>query len=251
VTRLRRAGALLACLLLPIAGGHRHASPASASRKPVSLRVLFIGNSLTYFNDLPAAVSDVALAAGDTVAVSMVALPNYALIDHLTEHGGAEEAIRRGGWDYVVLQQGPTRRPVDRDSLILWTGMFDPIIRSVGAVPALFMTWPPADHPEDLDAVRRSFQSAAESVHGVFLPAGIAWADALARDATLALYAADGFHPSPVGSYLAALAIYEKLTGHDARTVPPYAFIDGAPLHLPTATVRLLQAAAHQADSAY
>ena len=50
----------------------------------VSLRVLFIGNSLTYVNDLPGTLAGIARSGGDTIRVEMVARPNYALIDHLT-----------------------------------------------------------------------------------------------------------------------------------------------------------------------
>lgn len=224
-------------------------TPTVPSRS--SLRVLFIGNSLTYTNNLPGTLKGVARTAGDTIDVEMIAKPNYALIDHLTEHSGAEEAIRRGGWDVVVLQQGPTTLPINRDSLVLWTRMFDSIIRPTGARTALFMVWPQGASAQGFNNVRIAFQDAANAVHGVFLPAGIAWQLALARDSSLALYGPDNFHPSPLGSYLAAITIYEKLTGHDARTLPPVASMDGVPLDAQPATVRLLQEAAHEADARY
>jgi len=242
---------MLALGLLAAAGACQDTAAPAAPSPPVSLRVLFIGNSLTYYNDLPATVAGIATAAGDSVLVEMVAKAGYALIDHLTLSGEAEAAIRRGGWDFVVLQQGPTTLPVNRDSLILWTRMFDPLIRAVGARPALYMVWPPASQPGGFEAVRVSFQMAAQAVNGVFLPAGVAWQDAWQRDGSLALYGKDGFHPSPLGTYLAALTIYQRLTGHDPRTLPPYAFVNGAALNLPEATVRLLQQAAHQANAQY
>ena len=45
---------------------------------------------------------------------------------------------------------------------------------------------------------------------GLLLPAGDAWRAAWAADARLPLYGPDGFHPSPMGTYLAALVIYEN-----------------------------------------
>ena len=201
--------ALLAVVLLAGAAACQDSGAPTMTPPPVSLRVLFIGNSLTYVNDLPGTLAGLARSGGDTIRVEMVTRPNYALIDHLTEHSGAEEAIARGGWDVVVLQQGPTSLPVNRDSLILWTRMFDPLIRAVGARPALYMVWPAADRLQDFDAVRTSFRMAAESVDGIFLPAGMAWVAAWQRNTTLHLYGSDGFHPSPLGTYLAALTIYE------------------------------------------
>ena len=147
---------------------------ALAAQHPVSLRVLFIGNSLTYTNDLPGTLAGVAKTAGDQIYVEMIARPNYALIDHLTNSSGAEAAIRRGGWDFVVLQQGPTTLPINRDSLVLWTRMFDSIMRPTGARPALFMVWPQGASARGFESVRIAFQDAAKAVHGVFLPAGAA-----------------------------------------------------------------------------
>ena len=45
--------------------------------------VLFIGNSLTMVNDLPATLAAIATAAGDTIRVASEVAPNLALIDHL------------------------------------------------------------------------------------------------------------------------------------------------------------------------
>lgn len=244
---------LIALLIVGVlaTSGACQESAAPAPGTPGSLRVLFIGNSLTYTNALPGALAAAALTAGDTIYVEMIARPNYALIDHLTENSGAEAAIRRGGWDFVVLQQGPTTLPINRDSLVLWTRMFDSLIRPTGARTALFMVWPQGASASGFDAVRISFQDAANAVGGVFLPAGLAWQRALQRDATLGLYGPDNFHPAPLGTYLAAITIYEKLTGHDARDLSGQASVNGAVLSTPTATVRMLQEVAHEIDSRY
>ena len=101
----------------------------------------------------------------------------------------------------------------------------------------------------DVSAVRESYRSAAVRVSGEFYPAGTAWQEAWARDASLVLYEADGLHPSATGSFLAALVMYEKLTGKDARALPAQAYADGGPLTLSASTIRLLQEAAHAANA--
>jgi hypothetical protein len=126
--------------------------------------------------------------------------------------------------------------------------MFDPLIRAAGAKPALFMTWPSSSAAGFFDAVRISFEDAARAVGGTFMPAGEAWRWVLERDPTIALYGPDGFHPSPMGTFLAALEIYERITGRDPRTLPAEAFAGGQSLALPVATIRLLQEAAHEAN---
>ncbi|HEX5634317.1 MAG TPA: hypothetical protein VFX50_13850, partial [Gemmatimonadales bacterium] len=122
-------------------------------------------------------------------------------------------------------------------------------IRSVGARPALYMVWPPADRPEDFCAARAAYQDAASAVDGAFIPAGSAWQDALQRDAALPLYDPDGIHPAPLGTWLAAITIYDVLSGHDGRRLAPQAVVEGVKLDLPASTVQLLQELAYVATS--
>jgi hypothetical protein len=227
---------------------------AGASLEPLPAgghHVLFVGNSLTYTNDLPATLSAIAASAGDTIRVATEAGPNLALVDHLTGATSAASRIAQGGWEYVILQQGPTPAGICRDSLVLWTKLFNTKIRTVGARPAVLMVWPIAGVGPPFDDVRVSFQMAAQAVDGTFLPAGEAWRAALRADPNIALYAGDGFHPSPIGTFLAALEIYERLTGHDARALPALAFSNGQPMTLAETTIRLLQNAAHDANVQY
>ena len=107
--------------------------------------VLFIGNSLTYVNDVPGIVQALADSAhGDSLAVETVAEPNFALIDHWNT-GAALAEINRRKWDFVVLQQGPSSVDVNRDTLRLATKLFAPSIAKAGARPVLFSAWPTLD----------------------------------------------------------------------------------------------------------
>ncbi|MGH9886593.1 MAG: hypothetical protein ACREBE_13745, partial [bacterium] len=179
------------------------------------------------------------------------AAPNLALIDHLNGGTNAVARIAQGGWEFVVLQQGPTPPGICRDSLILWTKLFDSRIRAAGARTAVFMAWPYQGPLVWFDDIEASFAQAAAEVGGALFPVAEAWRSALRTDPSIPLYSPDGFHPSPTGTFLAALEIYERVTGRDVRTLPPRAFANGQPLTLPEATIRLLQSAAHDASSRY
>ena len=74
---------------------------------------------------------------------------------------------------------------------------------------------------------------------------------ALQSDGTLPLLGSDDFHPSPLGTYLVAITMYEKLTGKDARDLPDRAYANGAALDVPASIVQLVQEAAHQANTQY
>ena len=213
------------------------------------LHVLFIGNSLTYTNDLPETFRVIATGAADSVHVAAVALPNFAVIDHALGGSNAVAVIERGGWDFVVMQQGPTWPGLCLDTLIRAVKILDAPIRAVGARPALLMTWPSAADSGNgaFDDVRDAYRTAAQSVGAVFLPAGVAWQDAWRQDSTLALYSPDQYHPSRLGTYLAALVVYEGLTGLDARTLSPLAGAARLPPGTTEPTIRMLQQAAHDA----
>jgi hypothetical protein len=210
--------------------------------------VLFIGNSLTYVNDLPGTLVGLAASAGDTIRASSVALPDYAVIDHALGLGGspAVAAIKLGGWHTVVLQQGPTSQALYRDTLVLAAQLLDPLVRAAGGRTALMMVWPNASQPNLFDPIRVSYQTAAAAVGGIFLPVGEAWRTALAEDPSLPLYGPDGFHPGELGTYLAALVLYEQVTGHNPQDLPGKARVAGHTLGTAESTVRLLQRLAHE-----
>jgi hypothetical protein len=209
-------------------------------------RVLFIGNSLTYFNDLPATVSAMAGSGNVTIQVASVAGPNLALIDHVEGSSNALDVIRQGSWNYVVLQQGPSALPLSRDTLLIATRLLNTQIEAVGGRSALLMVWPESSRFAVFDDVRDSYRAAAAAVGGLFLPAGEAWRTAWTSDPQLPLYGPDGYHPSELGTYLAALVVYEGITGNDSRELPDQAIVGGRSLSVVGSQVRLLQDAAHE-----
>jgi hypothetical protein len=172
------------------------------------LRILFIGNSLTYANDLPSLVQHLGESnAARPVVVSSVASGGYSLEDHWNQ-GAALAAIKQGGWDLVVMQQGPSALPESRTNLIEWTGRFAAEIRKVGARPAVYMVWPPLGSESEWDSVTASYAAAAAAAHAVLFPAGEALRSAYHANPGMPLFDTDGFHPAPLGSEGIALVIY-------------------------------------------
>ena len=180
------------------------------------LRVLFIGNSLTYTNDLPGMVRELSRLEHRSFAGAVIAHPNVSLEDHAGM--GVFDVIRRERPDVVVLQQGPSSLDESRVNLVEWTRHFTDVIEESGGRPALLMVWPPIDRLAFFDAVRDSYRAAADEVDGLFMPAGESWRAAWRRDAALALYGGDGFHPSALGTLAAALTVHAVLHELDDET---------------------------------
>lgn len=195
---------LLAILLLALG------SPAFAA-KPAPLRVLFVGNSLTYTNDLPAMVARIAALDHRRLETRTVAQPNYSLADHL--QSPAFRTLLQERWDFVVLQQGPSSLPDSRAQLVHDTKTIAALVHERSrAKIALLMVWPPRARAHSWDRVIGSYADAASAVDGLLIPAGLYLRQALRNDPTLPLLGADGFHPATAGTYLAALATYHAIT---------------------------------------
>ncbi|MBA2460133.1 MAG: hypothetical protein H0V43_14415 [Gemmatimonadales bacterium] len=214
-------------LLALLGCGSTAPDPGSGS----DLRVLFIGNSLTYTHEIPELVAGLGeISDGPRVQVSEVAFGNYSLEDHWNR-GDALDSIAKGGWDVVVMQQGPSTVPANRQHLIEGSTRFSQRIRSVGARPTIYMVWPPNG---DFDAVARSYTDAALAVDGTLIPAGEAFRAVVRDHSDIAVFESDGFHPNPTGSYLAALVIYGRLADRP---------VAGVTLRRPVTGITLSQAA--------
>lgn len=183
------------------------------------IRILFIGNSLTSFNRLPAVVEALGEANGQRIETRTIAMPDYSLEDHWKD-GNAARVIAGGRWSFVVLQQGPSSQPESRILLVEYTRRFAEEAARAGARTALYMVWPSARRARDFDGVKLSYHTAASVVRGTFLPAGEAWRIAWRTNPELPLYGADGFHPSPLGTSLAALVIFQGITGKAPARLP-------------------------------
>lgn len=193
--------------------------PAAADQP--TLRVLFVGNSLTEYNDLPEMVEAVSRATGGPRIIARnAAISGFSLGDHLVRTGGALPDNGDQDWDFVVLQQGPSSLPESRVLLRQDVARFAEVIRAAGAEPAVYMVWPDVTRAHAFPDVVESYRLAAADVGARLLPAGRAWQIAWGLEPGLALYGPDGFHPSREGSLLAAIVIYEGLTGRSATAQP-------------------------------
>ncbi|MFC1640409.1 hypothetical protein ACFL3B_06570 [Gemmatimonadota bacterium] len=216
-----------------------------------AISVLFIGNSLTYSNDLPGMLTALIEDAGlGPAQIESFASPNYGLEDHWVL-GNAREAIGLGPWDVVVLQQGPSATE-GRPSLLEYSQLFAEEAAVVGARTALYMVWPSAAREFDFDGVAESYTMAAELVSGLLFPVGEAWRLAWDRDPDLALYGPDGFHPTEPATYLAAMVMFEQMVNRSPIGLPAeIQLASGNVLGVPNDVAMMLQEVAVEANAAF
>ncbi|MCY1019887.1 SGNH/GDSL hydrolase family protein [Pyxidicoccus sp. MSG2] len=230
---------------------------------PRATRVLFIGNSYTYYNNLPRMLEALAASASPPIPLEThaVTVGGARLKTHWDDED-AVKALREGGWDYVILQEQSTLgelRVDGRNEINDPERVFFPYARRFhaeaqkrGARTVLSLTWSRRRAPEAQALLNHAFLSLGRELKATVVPMGPAWLTVREQHPDLALYLADGSHPNPTGTYLAACTLYAALFGRSPEgltsTVRGVPTPDGEPrggettlVSLPEPTARLLQ----------
>lgn len=192
------------------------------------MKVLFIGNSYTLYNDIPGQVAALAAADGRPIATDVVAQGGATLKLHATETG-ALERVAEAEWTHVVLQEMSTGTLHDAEDYHRYVRVLGE--RARGQV-LLYETWArQSGHsayrwgwsgrsPVVMRRhIRRELDRAATDLDAEVVPVGTAWERALERYPDLVLHDTDGHHASPAGSHLAACAFYAHLSRRDVTQV--------------------------------
>ncbi len=180
-----------------------------ASRAGVT-KILFVGNSLTYTNDLPAKVAAYGMSQGRLIEMEMLAKPNYALEDHWNE-GCLQTMISSGYFDYVVVQQGPSSQADGATSLLDYGKRIKELCQAHDTQLAFFMVWPARIYYDTFPGVIANYTNAANTTGSLLCPVGLIWKNYQDRTGDYSYYGPDEFHPSALGTQVAAEAIYRVL----------------------------------------
>ncbi len=197
--------------------------PASLRSSKEGLRVLFVGNSFTSFHDMPRMVRELSVAAGEDLPLMAVQeAPGGCTLRGHWENGKVDKLLKETHWDYVVLQEQSQIPSFSRsqrlEEMYPYARKLDASIRERGSRTVLFLTWgyehgDPKNMPGDAYAamqrrLNRGYLELAGELPAEVAPVGPAWARALDLRPELQLWAGDGTHPSPRGSYLSACVFY-------------------------------------------
>lgn len=173
------------------------------------LNLLFIGNSHTYFNDLPLLVKCRAEDEGYECQVVMIAHGGWYLAQH-AEEPDVKFNILHGNFDYVILQEhahpfGPEEK--FHDAVVV----FNQMIREAGSIPVIYECWAKKDEPEAQAHMNEVHRKIASEVGALLAPVGENWWDYQKSWPDLEMYQPDGQHASEAGSDFAAKHIWETI----------------------------------------
>jgi hypothetical protein len=199
-----------------------------ASRRP-GLRVLFIGNSLTYVNSLPSMVQEFAAHdPGATPIYDYEYAPGGAWLYQAAASATLWRLLTGHRWNAVVLQEDS--HVTDKSGYASMYSVpaarqLDDLIGMSRARPVVYETWgyrngnialsPSDSYPLMQARAQQAALTLRTALRAELAPVGYAWSEALRLDPSADLWQADNVHPSPLGTYLAAAVFYDVLTGRD------------------------------------
>jgi hypothetical protein len=192
--------------------------------------VLFVGNSYTFYNDLPNMVKQIALSFGDTLNYDQNT-PGGATLQMHSTNTQTLSKISQQQWDNVIIQcqsQRPSfsQTQVSNDVFPYAQILIDSIeSNSVCTEPIFFMTWgrkygdqqncqfypPICTYIGMQQRLRESYLDMTFNHNATCSPVGMSWKESIAQDSALNLYSSDNSHPSIYGSYLAACTFYATI----------------------------------------
>lgn len=206
-------------------------SIASAAGTKFPEKVLFVGNSFTYYNDgLHMHYGNLLRAAGLYQAqrsnLRMMTFSGSGLWEH---EAALQSALTNDPWQAVIMHDY-SNGPITRwDRFAAATDALSRIARDHSAEPILFMTWAYADQPEMTLALAEAYVRRGQELGTRVIPVGLAFAAATRElaDMSVDLYSPDietfengqpvfketVKHPSLAGTYLAACTVFTVLTG--------------------------------------
>jgi hypothetical protein len=218
---------MLVVLLALLTLGADTPKTAAPARKPAT-RVLFIGNSYTSVNDLPAIVRAIGRAAKPPVEIAIESITPgaFTLEGHFATEGehSPRARIAAGAFDFVVMQEQSQRPILEPAKMLEAARAFGKELAAAKATPVWYATWARKAKPTQQDALDKAYADCHASVGGRLAPVGAAWklvASAKESKDRIELYDADESHPSPAGSYLAGLVLYATITGNSIDGMPP------------------------------
>jgi hypothetical protein len=199
-------------------------------------KVLFIGNSYSYYNNgIATLYSNLVRASGlwrnGEFSTRQKTISGGRLVEHLAGFSELLTLPNSQSWNVVVLQEysnGPIKNSSSATEFQHYSSELAKVIREHHATPVFFMTWAYKGNKAMVQQLRDAYVAQANKLNILVVPVGLAFADSQEKFPAIELYSKDvqgtneqgqvvysavEKHPSLAGSYLAACVFYATLQG--------------------------------------
>lgn len=184
-------------------------------------KILFVGNSFTYFWNMPQMVNAMAALEKLPIQVKQSTVGGSTLKQHYNKEKGTKtrDYLDNNNWDYVILQEFSTGSVYHQDDFKDYGAKLANLAKSKGAKPILYMTWAYKSNPLYQPIISKNYNELGKNLSIDVIPVGEIFMKARNLRPDLNFYF-DDKHPSSDGSYLIALIFYKALTGNSVANIP-------------------------------
>ncbi|MFT4565527.1 MAG: hypothetical protein ACI9FN_000480 [Saprospiraceae bacterium] len=185
------------------------------------INVLFVGNSFTYFWNVPQLVQSMAQSQDVAIVTRQSTAGGATWEEHWTgkKNLNTKSKIAEGDWDYVVLQNHSTSSIDNLERFQKYGKEFNQLIRANGAEPMLYMTWAYKSNPLMQPAITKAYTDLGEEIMAEIVPVGPVFEKLRQLRPDIDLFF-DDKHQTEYGSYVIALCFYKKLSGKSVLSIP-------------------------------
>lgn len=200
-----------------------------------NISILFVGDSLTYYNDMPIIFENIAKSAQKNVYVDSITKGGYSILKMQKDiefWSAVEEKIHSKSWDIIVYQPGRNYTVMSeffpdapQDEFKAAQRMVE-IIRNVGAVPVQYSSFgvnkgsvtrngckKVMTRREHTDLITEYNTGVADKFGVTAVYSGKVLNLAAEKYPEINLYHTDKIHPSYAGSYIVASCFYTVIFG--------------------------------------
>ena len=190
-------------------------SQTFAQEKKDTVRVLLVGNSYIYYNNLAQMIGLITDSLDTKIICKKSTIGAATLGQHWNGARGlqSKQIIASNKFDIVVIQDNSMWPLEHKDSLLIYGGLFSKYIREHGAKPYLYNTWAREKTPETQSRINAAYTELAKSENAVNVPVGTSFDLARKTFSSMKLFNEDGSHPSAVGTFLIALTFIKNIAG--------------------------------------
>jgi len=203
---------------------------ACSTEDPHGIKILFIGNSFTYVNDVPSILAWMVKKQQPNYHFQIVSftLPSYTLMQH-AERPEINNLLSKQSWNFVVLQDQSGAAFRGQSSINESFETLMPLIKAAKAKPLAVMTWADRGHNTDQSVISQTYRRTGQYLNINVLPVGDLFFHVQEQYPAIGLYSEDDHHPTIAGSYLYALVVYAHIFGrqnlpvieNNDRSAPP------------------------------
>ena len=188
------------------------------------MKVLFIGNSHTFYNDMPQIFKNICDEKGKDVQVQMQAFGGKTYGWHYGQLTELRFALLHGGFDYIVMQQAAHSPCPSKEETLEDAGKIIELARKCGVTPIQTMPWAEKRDPDHQKGMYDIYHTLSEKYDVKLAFAGNVFEDVFYNHPEIDMYWKDGEHASPYGSYTIAMAVFSAIFGESVKGLAPNSY---------------------------